>query len=272
MAGQGRPAPIHCITNPVTMESVANVLLAAGGSAIMAQDPAEAEEIAALSRGVLLNTGVPDAGKFRACMLAGRRACGLGLPVVLDPVGAGASRFRREGLKNLLREVRMSVIRCNQEEAQTLLAFPDPESGSDAGEEMRAGLWKSGELRSGGVESAVSVEAGRQADMAKELAGKYGCAVLVTGDVDAVSDGGRTELIGGGDGRLSRITGGGCMLSALCALLCAEQKDCYEAVRSAAALWRESARAAGIRADREQGGIGVFRMYLFDEVERRRSL
>ena len=78
---------IHCLTNPVTMNDVANILLAAGGSAVMAQDEQEAAEITTFCQGTLLNTGVPDEAKIRACILAGKRANQLGHPVVLDPVG-----------------------------------------------------------------------------------------------------------------------------------------------------------------------------------------
>ena len=85
---------VHCLTNPVTMQSVANVLLAAGGSAVMAQDEQEVEEITAICQATLLNTGVPDERKIRSCILAGKCANRLGHPVVLDPVGAGASKFR----------------------------------------------------------------------------------------------------------------------------------------------------------------------------------
>ncbi len=86
---------IHCLTNPVTMNDVANILLAAGGSAVMAQDEQEAAEITTFCAGTLLNTGVPDEAKIRACILAGKRANQLGHPVVLDPVGVGGSSFRR---------------------------------------------------------------------------------------------------------------------------------------------------------------------------------
>ena len=116
-----RAPKVHCLTNPVTMQDVANVLLAAGGSAVMAQDAAEVEEITTLCDATLLNTGVPSAEKFHACALAGVRANELGHPVVLDPVGAGASAFRRSQLDALLEQVRPTVIRCNQEEAAALL-------------------------------------------------------------------------------------------------------------------------------------------------------
>ena len=116
---------VHCLTNPVTMQSVANVLLAAGGSAVMAQDEQEVEEITAICQATLLNTGVPDERKIRSCILAGKCANRLGHPVVLDPVGAGASKFRRKKIGQLLQSVVPSIIRCNQEEASALLRAED---------------------------------------------------------------------------------------------------------------------------------------------------
>lgn len=249
LAALHRAAPrIHCLTNPVTMQDVANILLACGGSAIMAQDPREAEEISALCHGTLLNTGVPDQEKWRSCILAGKKAGELGRPVVLDPVGAGSSRFRREGIHELLSQVKPSIIRCNQGEAYTLL-------------HLHRGI-------SGGVESGVTLDEESQMRLSAELAGAYGCTALVSGSKDAVSDGTRTELLGGGDGRIARITGGGCMLSALCALFAAAGVPAYEAAREAAKIWKESSDSAGKRADAAGEGMGSFHRYLFDEADR----
>ncbi|MDO5423974.1 MAG: hydroxyethylthiazole kinase [Eubacteriales bacterium] len=244
----GFSAKVHCLTNPVTMQEVVNVLLAAGGSAIMAQDPAEVEEITAFCDATLLNTGVPDAEKFRSCILAGKRADALGHPVILDPVGVGASAFRKQELQKLLSEVPVSLIRCNQEEACTLL-------------HMRMG-------HPGGVESAVRFGQGRQTEIAEKLAKTYDCTVLVSGETDVVSDGRWSVQICGGDARIARITGSGCMLSALCALLCGAGLPAWEAACRAAKIWKKSAERAGIRTEESHGGIGSFRIFLFDEVDR----
>ncbi|MCD8250020.1 MAG: hydroxyethylthiazole kinase [Lachnospiraceae bacterium] len=245
-AADRRPA-VHCLTNPVTMQDTANILLAVGGSAIMAQEPEEAAEITAICQATLLNTGVPDREKFEACILAGKRAMELSHPIVLDPVGAGASAFRREGLARLLSQVQVSIIRCNQEEARALL-----------------GLKSTG---SGGVESSVILSAAEQETLARNLALAYHCTTLVSGNTDVVSDGERVVLLTEGDARISRLTGGGCMLSALCALLSAEGLPAFDAALRAGRLWRESAAEAGRRADREQGGMGTFHQYLFDTAE-----
>lgn len=94
---------IHCLTNPVTMQDVANLLLAAGGSAVMGQDEQEVEEITSFCHGTLLNTGVPDIAKIHACILAGQKANALGHPVVLDPVAPVPAHFEEKSCKNFFK-------------------------------------------------------------------------------------------------------------------------------------------------------------------------
>lgn len=238
---------VHCLTNPVTMQDVANVLLAAGGSAIMAQDPAEASEITAFCQATLLNTGVPDDEKFRACILTGKKANELGHPVVLDPVGVGASRFRREHMEKMLKNIQVTAIRCNQEEAAVLLHMQN--------------------YISGGVESAVALEEKEQIALAVQLARAYDCVTLVSGVTDVVSDGKRWEMLSGGDMRIRRITGSGCMLSALCALFCGTGIEPYDGILAAGIIWKRCSKEAGDRTDREGGGIGTFHRYLFDALD-----
>ena len=243
-----RTPKVHCLTNPVTMQDVANVLLAAGGSAVMAQDAAEVEEITALCDATLLNTGVPSLEKFRACTLAGVRANGLGHPVVLDPVGAGASAFRRSQLGALLEQVRPTIIRCNQEVAAALLGL-----------RQESGL----HLASGGVESGLAASEEAACALAAPLAQAAGCTVLMTGETDVVTDGTTLDTLHGGDARIRRITGGGCMLSALCALFCGGGVAAFDAARLAGQFWRDCAAQAGQRVG--QGQI-TFHMALFDAV------
>lgn len=273
---------VHCLTNPVTMNDVANVLLAAGGSAIMAQAEEEAAEITAACQATLLNTGVPDEKKLRACILAGKKANELGHPVVLDPVGVGASVFRRKLVAELLAQVRPTVIRCNQGEAAVLLS---------AGKSARL---------CEGVESGIRVTGEEETELARKLARAYNCTVLVTGAADVVSDGKRYVSLSGGDARIRRVTGGGCMLSALCALFCcmagssgsenhktADTADActendvqtqagiksstpsvFDGVCLAGQLWKAVVAEAGRRTDKYGGGIGTFHAALFDTLER----
>lgn len=268
MEGHKKNGPkIHCLTNPVVMQDTANLLLAAGGSAIMAQDPAEAEEITSFCQATLLNTGVPDEAKFKACILAGKRANALGHPVILDPVGAGASRFRREGLTELLSQVKISLIRCNQEEACTLLRIKSRDRNSFDEAEIKSE--KSQERSTegtGGVESQITLEDPELMMLARQLGEAYSCTVLISGKKDAVSDGKHTCLIAGGSERMRRLTGSGCMLSALCALFCGYGHEPYEAAQKAAELWKESARRAEMDS-LGTVGIGSFHIRLFDAVE-----
>ena len=215
----------------------------------MAQDAAEVEEITAPYDATLLNTGVPSAEKFHACTLAGVRANGLGHPVVLDPVGAGASAFRRSRLGALLEQVRPTIIRCNQEEAAALL-------GVRQKQDLR--------LVSGGVESGLTASEEAACALAAQLAQAAGCTVLMTGETDVVTDGTTLDTLHGGDARIRRITVGGCMLSALCALFCGGGVAAFDAARLAGQFWRDCAAQAGKRVG--QGQIGTFHMALFDAV------
>lgn len=245
---------IHCLTNPVTMQDVANILLAAGGSAVMGQDEQEVEEITSFCHGTLLNTGVPDIAKMHACLLAGRKANELDHPVVLDPVGAGASTFRRKELQKLLQAVHLTAVRCNQEEAVVLCSLL---SDTDIPEQH------------GGVESSLQMTEHDVCQTALHAASLLNCTILITGREDVVSDGRQTQILSGGDSRIRQITGGGCMLSAICALFLCTGTPAFDAVCAAGALWRETALEAGRRTDAEKSGIGSFHVHLFDVLEQK---
>ncbi len=238
---------VHCLTNIVTMTDVANILLAAGGSAIMGQHPEEAAEITAICDATLLNIGTPDEAKFAACIAAGREANRRGHPVILDPVGVGASAFRRTHVKQLLHEVQPNIIRCNPAEAYTLLGFRVAQSG---------------------VESGVAVTDAQRAELAQRLAQAYDCAVLLSGRTDTMAAGNQLVQAIGGDDRIARVTGGGCMLSALCALFGGARLSGWDAVRTASRLWKTSAYMAGRQTDAARAGMGTFHMALFDAVDR----
>lgn len=236
---------VHCLTNMVTMTDVANILLAAGGSAIMGQHPDEAAEITASCRATLLNIGTPDEDKFEACIEAGKQANELRHPVTFDPVGLGVSAFRRKYVERLLRKVEVDIIRCNPAEAYALMGTSTEQSG---------------------VESGSDPSNEERIEIAKTLAKQYRCSVLLSGRVDTVSDGWRTVQYGGGDDRIAQLTGGGCMLSALCALFSGAGMDSWDAACTASRLWKTSAYYAGSKIDGQHAGMGSFHMYLIDGV------
>ena len=164
---------VHTITNYVTANDCANLLLAAGASPIMADAPEETAQIAAMADAVVLNLGTLSVSKKEAMLLAGKAAAAAGRPIVLDPVGVGASDFRRETAKMLLAEVHPTVIRGNRSEIRALLT---------------------GETGERGVDTADLSEDG--AETSRLLARQTGAIVMQTGETDLVTDGDRNFVRG----------------------------------------------------------------------------
>ena len=233
---------MHCISNIVTANDCANVLLAAGASPIMAQAVEEMEDISRASDAEVLNTGTPDAGKFDACLICARASAQAGRPVVLDPVGVGASPWRLGRVRELLSCAAPSIVRVNLAEARALLSL--------AGQEQ-------------GVDSPAAAAPDERARTARELAAALGCAVLLSGPVDiAAAPDGSAWAMDGGRGLMACVTGTGCMLSALCGAFACVERDMAEAAALASAFWKLCALVAGERAG--ERGPGSFRAALMD--------
>lgn len=237
-----RSPRVHCIENLAVAPDVANILLAAGAKPILAQAKEEAGEIAAACDAVVLNFGTPDEEKFEAIRRAGTAAAAAGVPLVADPVGAGASPWRRENTLAILRDVPFSAIHCNFSEALTLLG-------------------ETAEFH--GVDSAKAPFSARK-ETAERLAARRGCAVLISGEEDIVAHGSRTAVIRGGTSAMGRVTGTGCMLSALSGAFCAVEKDPFLALSAAASFWKACGEAAWEETRRTGGGPGTFHVRLFD--------
>ena len=133
---QGVHPLLHCISNIVTANDCANLALAIGASPIMAQEPQEMPQIAALAKAVILNTGTPDKAKFQAAAIAGKTANQLHIPVILDPVGIGASTWRLNHIHDLLSQVHPDILRVNLGEAKALLGQTGTEHGVDSLESL----------------------------------------------------------------------------------------------------------------------------------------
>jgi len=191
---QRRPL-IHCITNYVTANDCANILLACGGSAIMADDPDEAAEVTAMCDGLVLNMGTPNPRKLTALFKAGQAANKLSHPVIFDPAGVGSSALRRDAGRQLLEQVRFAAIRGNPTEIATLVRGTAARRGVDADTENV---------------TMDSVE-----ENAKHLAQKTGAIVIITGSTDIVTDGETIHRIHNGHPMMRTVTGTGCQLSAL---------------------------------------------------------
>jgi hydroxyethylthiazole kinase len=231
---------IHQITNYVVMNETANATLAFGALPVMAHAREEVEEMVALAGALVLNIGTLSPHWVEAMLLAGKAANEHGVPVVLDPVGAGATRLRTETARRLLAEIKVAVLRGNQGEIATLVG-------------VRA------EVR--GVESVTALA--KPAELARTAARNLGLVASVTGPVDHVSDGERVLAIANGHELLAAVTGTGCMSSALTGcFLAVERENPLEAAAGALAAIGVAGEDAAIDAK----GPGSFHVGLYDAL------
>ena len=194
---------VHNITNFVVMNETANVLLALGTLPVMAHAPEEVAEMVSVAGALVLNIGTLSKEWVESMKIAGRRANEVGVPVVLDPVGAGATTMRTRLSLEILEVIKVDIVRGNAAEIAALTGM-------------------AAEIR--GVESLA---AGASIDSGAALAHTRGCVVAVTGPVDVVTDGRRIAAISNGHRMLTRVTGTGCMASAMTGAFAAVQKDCF---------------------------------------------
>ena len=243
---------IHNITNYVTVNDCANVLLACGGSPIMSDDVEEVEEITSICGGLNINIGTLNQQTIPAMHKAGRKANELGHPVVLDPVGAGASVLRTQTAKNLIENVKFTVIRGNISEIKALALGEGGARGVDAD-----------------VADKVTKENLAQAvDFAKEFARKTGAVIAITGAIDIVADGEKAYCIYNGHPMMSSITGTGCQLSAItAAYVTANPETPLEAVAAAVCLMGVCGEKAYERLTQLDGNA-TYRNYIIDMIFR----
>ena len=228
---------VHQITNYVVMNETANATLALGALPVMAHAPQEVEEMAANAGALVLNIGTLSEHWIDAMLLAGKAAKG---PIVLDPVGAGATRYRTETAKRLLDELEVTVVRGNSAEIATL-------AGQDA------------EIR--GVEAIGT--AASTAELARDAARTLGTIVSMTGPTDHVSDGERTVAISNGHELLATVSGTGCMSTAVTgSFLAAKPNEPLEAAAEALVAFG----VAGEDAARNAHGPGTFHAGLYDAL------
>ena len=212
---------VHNITNYVTVNDVANVLLACGGSPIMSDEPEDVEDITSICGGLNINIGTLNRRSIEAMFLAGIRSNLLNHPVLLDPVGTGASRLRTETADRLVEKLRLAVIRGNISEIKTIANGSGSTRGVDAN-----------------VADAVTEENLPAAvTFAKELAKRLTTVIAITGAIDIVADGETAYVIRNGRPEMGRITGTGCQLSGLCtAYVVANPGNVLEAAATAVTL------------------------------------
>ena len=241
---------IHNITNYVTVNDCANMVLACGASPIMADDAAEVEDITTICGGLNINIGTLNSRTITSMLLAGKKANALGHPVVLDPVGAGASRLRTDTAYRLLRDVKFAVIRGNISEIKTLASGTGTTKGVDAD--------VADKVTEENLDSAVA--------FAKKFAAQTGAVIAITGAIDIVADGERAFCIRNGHPMMSAVTGTGCQLSALTAAFCAANPDKpLEAAAAAVCAMGLAGETAHSRLSRLDGNA-TYRNYIIDAI------
>src|SRR5438105_4526817 len=231
---------VHQITNYVVMNETANATLAIGALPVMAHAREEVEEMVQLASALVLNIGTLSPHWIEAMLLAGKAASARGIPVVLDPVGAGATRYRTDTARRILQEVKVTVLRGNPGEVATLAGTEAEVRGVES---MTTGL----------EPSALALGAARQ----------LGLVASVTGPIDHVSDGERVLDVANGHPLLAAVTGTGCISSALTGCFLAAKPG--EPLEAAA----EALAALGVAAEDAADGVsgpGTFHARLYDAL------
>ena len=234
-----RKVLVHSITNYVVMNSTANVLLAAGASPVMAHAQEEVEEMASLAGAVVLNIGTLSPAWVRAMHLAGAAANRRGTPVILDPVGAGATGYRTQTARSLVEDLDIAAVRGNASEILSL-------SGADA-------ITK-------GVDAAHDVN--EAAAVAAQLARDLDTVIAITGETDLVTDGQTVLQVLGGHPLMARVTGTGCAATVLVAAFLASGHEPVAAAAGALSFFG----LAGEQAARTAAGPGSFQVALLDAL------
>ena len=241
---------IHNITNYVTVNDCANIVIACGASPIMADDQEEVAEITTICSGLNINIGTLNSRTIDSMLIAGKRANELNHPVVLDPVGAGASRLRTQTAMQLLEQVKFTVIRGNISEIKTLASGSGTTKGVDADVVDR--------VTEENLDDVVA--------FTKAFAKKTGAVIAITGAIDIVADSEKAYCIRNGHPMMSSITGTGCQLSAMTAAFVTANPDHpLEAAAAAVSVMGYAGEIAHSRLT-EQDGNATYRNYIIDAI------
>ncbi|QNU67078.1 hydroxyethylthiazole kinase [Ruminiclostridium herbifermentans] len=244
---------VHCITNYVTVNDVANVLLACGASPIMADDVKEVEEITSLCTALNINIGTLNSRTINSMLKAGKKANELSHTIVLDPVGAGASSFRTNTTFDLLENIKFSVIRGNISEIKTV----DKGSGTTQGVDANVS------------DAVTELNLDEVVAFSKRLSKRTGAIIVITGAIDIVANSEKAYIIRNGHSTMSKVTGTGCMLSAMiAAFVGANQEEPLLAATAAVCTMGLAGELAYKRIMEEDKGSSTLRTYIIDEISK----
>lgn len=238
---------VHHITNYVTVNDCANIVLALGGSPVMADDEAEVEEMVSIASTLVINIGTLNSRTINSMMLAGKKANELNIPVMLDPVGVGATSLRTKTAKLLLENIHFDVIRGNLSEIKVLAGLSSKTRGVDVD-----------------IEEKDEIEGRKK--LGEELSKKLNSVIAITGKVDSISYNDKTYLIYNGHPMLSQVTGTGCMCSSLIGAFLGTGEDKHIAtVLGVLTMGISGERAYKAVTDKDLG-TGSFRTAIIDSV------
>jgi hydroxyethylthiazole kinase len=241
---------VHNITNYVTVNDCANILLACGGSPIMADDIEEVEEIVSISSSLVINIGTLNSRTIESMIKAGKKANEQNIPVILDPVGVGASRLRTDTANKLLNEVKFAVVRGNISEIKAL-----GNTNAKGAKGVDADLADS--INEENLDEVV--------EYIKSLSEKLSSVIAVTGAIDIVSDSKKTYIIRNGHPMMGKISGTGCMLSSIIGAYCGANKDnIVDATAAAVCIIGLSGELAYEKILKNDEGTSMIRSHLID--------
>lgn len=233
---------IHQITNYVTINDCANITLAIGAAPVMAEDVSEVAEMTSMASALVLNMGMPTPRKLKAMIVSGKHAASMGIPVIFDPVGVGATKLRLDAAQKILNECKMTVIRGNLSEIKALAGFGGSTRGVDC-------IEKKEDCR----------------EIAKRLSVKLGSVIAITGKVDVVANGNEVSSIDNGTTLLTGITGTGCMTTSLIACFLSVADNPFMAAIAGIAAMGVAGEIAEQNLARNEG-LGTFRLRLHDAI------
>lgn len=242
---------VHSITNYVTVNDCANIILAAGGSPIMADSILEVEEITSICNALVINIGTLNQRVIESMIKAGIKANKVGNPTILDPVGVGASTLRRETTFRLLEEISFSIISGNASEIKVIYKQSGKTTGVDANEEDK--------IEEDNLDKMVQ--------MCKDLSKRTGAIISLTGAIDIVASADKANVIYNGNPLMSQVSGTGCMLSTVIGAYCGANKDdLFNATTLAVAHMGLAGEIAYERLKKVQGGTSSYKIFLIDAI------
>lgn len=241
---------VHSITNYVTVNDCANIILACGASPIMADDEEEVLEIVSISDGLNINIGTLNSRTIESMIIAGKKANELEIPVTLDPVGVGATELRKKTVERLMENIDFAVICGNVSEIKYIALGSGFVKGVDANEED--------EINEKNLDYFI--------DLGKKLARNTNAVIAMTGKIDIITDGKIVYLVKNGNAMMNKVTGTGCQLSALInSYISANDNNILEATFAAVSSMGIAGDLAFNRLNSDDGNI-TYRNYIIDEI------